>query len=152
MDAAELEETVVKGILTLGNHILISPEHSELRSELLDQSRVLITRNVILYIDDKGTFRNPNTGQDEVAPTAFMSIMTPLCDISVSFKKIYNIVYKNIDKYGVLPHEIDLEEVLNEVDRVAFAFDDEFSVDRVLRYSRQRSNPLFKRSQQRVKA
>lgn len=147
MKVDELEKTIVRGVLTLGNRIFMEPEHTAMRDELIKESRVLVSRNIVFYVDENGKKINPQTGYYEMLPTAFASLMTPLCDINLNGNKIYNITYKKPGEFKVLPSEIDLEEVLTEVDRVVFSPDDEFDTKRVLRYSRQRLQPkLYSRA------
>lgn len=143
MTTADLEKTIIKGIFTLGNHILISPECLPMRQELVDDNRIMLCRNVILYIDKNSILNNFEESRYEMRPAAFASLMTPVCDITISHGEVYSINYKHVHEVGVFPQNIDIEEVLTEVDRVAFTFDAEFNTARVLRLSRHKLDPRF---------
>lgn len=143
MTTEDLEQTIIKGIFTLGNHILISPECLHMRKELVDDNRIMLCRNVILYIDKNGITENFPQARYEMRPLAFATLMTPVCDITISQGEVYSISYKHVHEVGVFPQSIDIEEVLTEVDRVAFTFDAEFNTARVLRLSRHKLDPRF---------
>jgi len=149
MTHSELEKVIIQGIFTLGNHILNSPDLLHLRIEMVDDNRVLLNPNVLLYIDKNGIWNNFQQNQYEMRSTAFATLMTPICDITVSQGEVYSVSFKHVHDIGVFPQEIDIEEVLAEVDRTAFS-DTAFNTARVVRLSRQRLDPRYSRSKIRT--
>jgi len=144
MTHSELEKVIIEGIFTLGNHILNAPERLHMRVEMVDDNRVMLSPNVLLYIDKNGIYENFKESRYEMRPIAFATLMTPLCDITVSQGEVYSISFKHVHDAGVFPQELDIEEILAEVDRTAFS-DEAFNTPRVVRLSRQRIDPRFAR-------
>lgn len=120
------------------NSVLRDRDLKKKRNKLILNSSVSLDKDetVSLYVDS--SFLPDAKGRDtlykrELSPTnIFASLRTPIVDITISNGKIHEIKYHPDDMKGKMPHEVDLEKVLNEVDRVAFSKTLTFDTHRVL--------------------
>lgn len=114
---------VTNGIYAIFQSILDDPKLSKERNSLLKNSMVEISGcgSVTLYIDNSYLpIADMGPRVKDVSPkTIFAVLRTPIVDITISNGETYGISYKPAAMNGKLPSEVDLELVLEEVNRVA---------------------------------
>lgn len=123
MNQKIFDRMVTNGIYAIFQSILDDPKLSKERNSLLKNSMVEISGcgSVSLYIDNSYLpIADMGPRVKDVSPkTIFAVLRTPIVDITISNGATYDISYKPASMHGKLPSEVDLELVLEEVNRVA---------------------------------
>lgn len=148
MNKKLFDRMVTNGIHDMFQSIVNDPKRSKERTSLLKNSMVSLSGcgTVTLYVDNSYLpIADKGPRVKEVSPESLFAVLrTPVADFTISSGALYEVTFKPENMHGKMPDEVNLELVLEEVDRVAFtdsSFDSMLAV-RSPKFSKPKSNDI----------